>query len=63
MANKKASLQAGRSRFALQTLGAEEFPTVAVNEQFSASFELPQKQLKHLFQMVHFAMAQQDIRY
>ncbi len=61
--NKKASLQAGRSRFALQTLGAEEFPTLAVNEQFNASFELPQKQLKHLFQMVHFAMAQQDIRY
>ncbi len=63
VSNKKATLQAGRSRFALQTLGAEEFPTVAVNEQFNASFELPQKQLKHLFQMVHFAMAQQDIRY
>jgi DNA polymerase-3 subunit beta len=36
---------------------------VAVNESFSASFALPQRQLKHLFQMVHFAMAQQDIRY
>ena len=24
---------------------------------------LPQKQLKHLLQMVHFAMAQQDIRF
>ena len=33
----------------LQTLGAEEYPTVAVNEQFTASFSLPQKQLKHLF--------------
>ncbi|MEN9316112.1 MAG: hypothetical protein RIS35_2505 [Pseudomonadota bacterium] len=63
VANRKATIQAGRSRFALQTLGAEEFPTVAVNEHFSASFSLPQKQLKHLFQMVHFAMAQQDIRY
>ena len=63
VANRKATIQAGKSRFALQTLGAEEFPTVAVNEQFSASFSLPQKQLKHLFQMVHFAMAQQDIRY
>ena len=61
--NRKATIQAGKSRFALQTLGAEEFPTVTVNEHFSASFELPQKQLKHLFQMVHFAMAQQDIRY
>lgn len=61
--NKRATIQAGKSRFALQTLAAEEYPTVAVNEQFSASFSLPQKQLKHLFQMVHFAMAQQDIRY
>jgi DNA polymerase-3 subunit beta len=60
---RKATIQTGKSRFALQTLGAEEFPTVAVNESFSASFSLPQKQLKHLFQMVHFAMAQQDIRY
>ncbi|MCL4185703.1 MAG: DNA polymerase III subunit beta [Burkholderiaceae bacterium] len=61
--NKRATIQAGKSRFALQTLAAEEYPTVAVNEQFGASFSLPQKQLKHLFQMVHFAMAQQDIRY
>lgn len=61
--NKKASIVAGKSRFALQTLGAEEFPTVSVNDQFNASFTLPQKQLKHLFHMVHFAMAQQDIRY
>ncbi|MFZ9678868.1 MAG: DNA polymerase III subunit beta [Quisquiliibacterium sp.] len=61
--NKKATIQSGKSRFALQTLGAEEFPTVNINEHFAASFSLPQKQLRHLFQMVHFAMAQQDIRY
>ena len=63
VSNKKATLVAGKSRFALQTLGAEEFPTVAVSNEFKASFALSQKQLKHLFQMVHFAMAQQDIRY
>ena len=61
--DKRATLQAGKSRFALQTLGADDFPTVALAESFNASFSLPQKQLKHLFQMVHFAMAQQDIRY
>ncbi len=61
--NKKATITAGKSRFALQTLGAEEFPTVAVAETFAASFSLPQQQLKHLLHMVHFAMAQQDIRY
>jgi DNA polymerase-3 subunit beta len=32
-------------------------------ESFTASFQLPQKTLKHLFNMVHFSMAQQDIRY
>lgn len=61
--NKKATLTAGKSRFALQTLGAEEFPTVALASEFKASFKIAQKQLKHLFHMVHFAMAQQDIRY
>ena len=60
---RRATIQAGKSRFSLQTLGAEEFPTVALSDGFNASFSLPQKQLKHLFQMVHFAMAQQDIRY
>ncbi|MFT3800777.1 MAG: DNA polymerase III subunit beta [Burkholderiaceae bacterium] len=61
--NKKAAITAGKSRFALQTLGAEEFPTMTIADAFNASFELPQKKLKHLFHMVHFAMAQQDIRY
>jgi len=63
LAQRKATIQAGRSRFALQTLGAEDFPTVMPAESYGASFALPQKSLKHLFHMVHFAMAQQDIRY
>ncbi|MDA4467596.1 DNA polymerase III subunit beta, partial [Escherichia coli] len=53
----------GKSRFALQTLAAEEFPTVAEASEFGASVSLPQKTFKHLLAMVHFAMAQQDIRY
>ena len=32
-------------------------------DSYSASVTLPQKTLKHLFNMVHFSMAQQDIRY
>lgn len=63
LSNKRMTVQAGKSRFALQTLAAEEFPTVAQAEHFNANFSLPQKTLKHLFNMVHFAMAQQDIRY
>jgi DNA polymerase-3 subunit beta len=63
LANKRMTVQSGKSRFALQTLAAEEFPTVAQAEQYNATLTLPQKTLKHLFNMVHFAMAQQDIRY
>jgi DNA polymerase-3 subunit beta len=55
-------LASGRSRFALQTLAAEEFPTVAQAE-FTADFVLPAATLKYLLSMVHFAMAAQDIRY
>ena len=63
LANKRMTVQSGKSRFALQTLGAEEFPTVAQAEHYNAKVTLPQKTLKHLFNMVHFSMAQQDIRY
>ncbi|MEC4720578.1 DNA polymerase III subunit beta [Noviherbaspirillum sp. CPCC 100848] len=63
LANKRMTVQSGKSRFSLQTLAAEEFPTVAQAEQFNAKVTLPQKTLKHLFNMVHFSMAQQDIRY
>jgi len=61
--NRKASVRAGKSRFALQTLGADDYPTVSVSEDTTTRFTLPQDRLRHLFHMVHFAMAQQDIRY
>jgi len=59
----KLTLQAGKSRFSLQTLSAADFPTVAQPETWDVSLALPQKTLLYLFNMVHFAMAQQDIRY
>ncbi|MFT0849210.1 DNA polymerase III subunit beta [Achromobacter sp. F4_2707] len=59
----RMSVQSGKSRFALQTLDAAEYPALAVPEQWDVSFSLTQKALKHLFNQVHFAMAQQDIRY
>lgn len=63
VASRKLTIAAGKSRFSLQTLGPEEFPTVAASDSPTVSLTLPQKQLRHLFAMVHFAMAQQDIRY
>src|SRR5258706_462951 len=62
LTNKKLTVQSGRSRFNLQTLSAEEFPTVAQGE-YTADFMLAAATLKHLLHMVHFAMAAQDIRY
>ncbi len=63
LSNKRMTVQSGKSRFALQTLAAEEFPTVTQAANYNATVTLPQKTLKHLFNMVHFSMAQQDIRY
>lgn len=61
--DRKASIQAGRSRFTLQTLSVDDFPLAKDDQAWSASFAMPQKQLRQLLQMVHFAMAQQDVRY
>jgi DNA polymerase III subunit beta len=61
--NNKLVLQAGKSRFTLQTLPAEDFPLVQESAKFGASFSVPQKVLKDLLQQVSFAMAVQDIRY
>ncbi len=61
--NKKLNIKAGKSRFALQTLAAEDFPTVAQATDFKAGFSLSQKSLKALLALVQYAMAQQDIRY
>ncbi|MGH8751141.1 MAG: DNA polymerase III subunit beta [Burkholderiales bacterium] len=55
-------VKAGRSRFSLQTLPAEDFPK---QTQGIAQYreKMTQKELKHLFSLVQYAMAQQDIRY
>jgi DNA polymerase-3 subunit beta len=63
LSDKRLTVQSGKSRFALQTLGAEEFPTVAQAKDFGATLVVPQNTFRHMLGMVHFAMAQQDIRY
>jgi DNA polymerase-3 subunit beta len=63
LTNKKLVLAQGKSKFSLQTLAAEEFPTVTPAENYPAKVTLTQKALKHLLHLVHFSMAQQDIRY
>ncbi len=63
MVGRKMSIAQGKSRFQLQTLAAEEFPTVTPAQAYPANVTLAQKDFKQLLHLVHFSMAQQDIRY
>ncbi len=61
--DKRLQVKAGKSRFSLQTLAAEDFPKLAKPAGEVARFSLPQKALRRLIGLVQYAMAQQDIRY
>lgn len=63
LTDKKLQLKAGKGKFNLQTLPAEDFPRMVVSEEQATRFSVSQKQLKKLFSLVQYAMAQQDIRY
>ncbi len=55
-------VRARRSRFALSTLPAPEFPTVEEINPVQV-MKLSQKDFKRLLEKTHFSMAQQDVRY
>jgi len=61
--DKRLLVKAGKSRFSLQTLPAEDFPRLAKAAGETARFAMPQKDLRRLLGLVQYAMAQQDIRY
>jgi len=61
--DKRLQLRAGRSKFSLQTLPAQDFPKIASGNAPAAQAQLPQRELKRLLALVQYAMAQQDIRY
>lgn len=58
----KAVLKAGRSRFTLATLPANEFPNVEEGEG-RLQFNVSKSTLKSLIDSTAFAMAQQDVRF
>lgn len=60
---KRLLLKAGRSRFNLQTLPAEDFPRMAISEEEGKTFSVTQKQFRYLISKTQFAMATQDVRY
>ena len=62
-ADARLILKAGKSRFTLQTLPAEDFPQVQQAQGVSERFRVPQRIFKKLLDQVSFAMAVNDVRY
>jgi DNA polymerase-3 subunit beta len=60
--DQKLLVKAGRSRFSLSTLSANDFPTVEEGPG-SLTLSLSQNRLRRLIERTSFAMAQQDVRY
>ena len=62
VSGEKLHVRSGRSKFALATLPAAEFPSV---EEIKASqtITVDQAVLGRLIEKTHFSMAQQDVRY
>ncbi|HVK50834.1 MAG TPA: DNA polymerase III subunit beta [Pseudoxanthomonas sp.] len=61
-AGDKVTVQAGRSRFSLATLPANDFPSVDEVEA-TERIDVSEATLKELIERTAFAMAQQDVRY
>lgn len=59
----KVQVKAGKSRFNLQTMPADDFPKMSDSGTLQAKFSISRKALQELLLLVQFAMAQQDIRY
>ncbi len=61
-AGDKVTVQAGRSRFSLASLPANDFPSIDEVEA-TERVSVPEAALKELIERTAFAMAQQDVRY
>ncbi|QMT31348.1 DNA polymerase III subunit beta [Alysiella filiformis] len=62
-ADNRLTLKAGKSRFNLQMLPADDFPTMNVESSAQIAFSLTQEALKNLISQVQYSMAVQDIRF
>ena len=60
---KRLQVKAGKSRFNLQTLPAEDFPRMALSEGEIQKITVTQKQFRRLLAQTQFSMAAQDVRY
>ncbi|MCW8093435.1 DNA polymerase III subunit beta [Alteromonas sp. ASW11-130] len=58
----KALMKAGRGKYTLSTLSANDYPNLE-DWEGEVEFEVTSSDLKHLIDSTHFSMAQQDVRY
>ncbi len=58
----RAIVRAGKSRFVLSTLPADDFPGIDANKDL-LELSIPQVELKQAIERTQFAMAHQDVRY
>jgi len=61
--NRRLQVRAGRSRFNLQTLPAEDFPSMSLSEGESRNLTLTQRDFRRLLAQTQYSMANQDVRY
>ena len=61
--DKRLQVRAGKSRFSLQTLPAEDFPRMALSDGEVRKITVTQKQFRQLLGQTQFSMAAQDVRY
>ena len=61
--DKRLKVLAGKSRFTLQTLPAEDFPRMIILDGDCVKFKVTQKQFRQLLVQTQFSMAAQDVRY
>ena len=63
MEDKRLQVRAGKSRFSLQTLPADDFPRMTISEGETKQFSISQKAFRQLLGKTQYAMAAQDVRY
>lgn len=61
--DRRLQVKAGKSRFSLQTLPAEDFPSMTMVDGEARRFTVAQKDFRKLLGQTQYAMATQDVRY
>lgn len=61
--DKRLQVRAGKSRFSLQTLPADDFPRMTLSEGETRQFQISQRAFRQLIAKTQYSMAAQDVRY